>query len=344
MYKIQSVHDLLVAESSRLSTVNLYPLSWISTCTITSSAADYSNSHEQQQQQKQKHRLSSSSFTVATFNALARGLSSGPNSIFLTSFYPMNSDSWDSVSDGKYGGFTHSSQPQIVLDYELRKWRLVHVLLGGGLVERSESVAKIGAVVDRVNSIDEAGLPFDIVALQEVDDFHFFWCPLLVRDDASNQSMHGAAAAAVNTYHGVLQPKPNSPCVRLGWYSDGVALLWNANKFCTIKRPCSCIVEAEKSTGDFADATFDYFVDKGSFEGDASLNDISVHDPARKAAQNQVYIIVPLQRIDTDQIVIVVATHLKAKKGHMNERIRLLQALELKLRVNRMADTLQSNG
>jgi muramoyltetrapeptide carboxypeptidase LdcA involved in peptidoglycan recycling len=85
-------------------------------------------------------------------------------------------------------------------------------------------------------------------------------------------------------------------------------------------------------------------VDKGSFEGDASLNDISVHDPARKAAQNQVYIIVPLQRIHTDQIVIVVATHLKAKKGHMNERIRLLQASELKSRVNRMADTLQSNG
>lgn len=231
------------------------------------------------------------------------------------------------------------SCPEIVLDYELRKWRLVHVLLGGGLSEKLCEFDK-GAVFDVMtgkSDNDKAILPFDIVALQEVDDYYSFWRPLLVCD-ASKQSLYGNAVdAVINRYQGVFEPKPRSPCVGLGWYSDGVALLWNGDKFRTVARP-------ETESADPVNAAFDYFKDMGSFEGNASPKEISAHDPARKAARNQVYIIVPLQRIGTDQVVIAATTHLKAKKGYMNERIRHLQALELRSRVNRMANVLHSNG
>lgn len=69
-----------------------------------------------------------------------------------------------------------------------------------------------------------------------------------------------------------------------------------------------------------------------------------IHDPAGIAARNQVYILVPLQRVGTDQIIIVAATHLKAKGGCKNEYIRHLQATELKYKANQMANTLQDCG
>jgi endonuclease/exonuclease/phosphatase family metal-dependent hydrolase len=321
-HKIQCVHDQLLAES-RMNSVDLYPRFWKSTSFTRSSTANDCRR----------------SFTAATFNTLARGLSSGPNSIFPPPFLPRNGDN-NSSSDGNcYGGFTHLSCPEIVLDYELRKWRLVHVLLGGGLSEKLCEFDK-GAVFDVMtgkSDNDKAILPFDIVALQEVDDYYSFWRPLLVCD-ASKQSLYGNAVdAVINRYQGVFEPKPRSPCVGLGWYSDGVALLWNGDKFRTVARP-------ETESADPVNAAFDYFKDMGSFEGNASPKEISAHDPARKAARNQVYIIVPLQRIGTDQVVIAATTHLKAKKGYMNERIRHLQALELRSRVNRMANVLHSNG
>jgi len=59
---------------------------------------------------------------------------------------------------------------------------------------------------------------------------------------------------------------------------------------------------------------------------------------------NQVYIIVPLQIRDTGKCVVVAATHLKAKKGPVNEQIRQIEALELRHRAENMADTLIEHG
>jgi mRNA deadenylase 3'-5' endonuclease subunit Ccr4 len=228
--------------------------------------------------------------------------------------------------DGSYGGFTHLTQPEVVLNYDLRKWRLLHVLLGGGIVGNCKEETENCQF--QQDSID----PFDIVALQEVDDYYSFWHPLLVCDQTPDNG--------IKKYQGVFQPKPFSPCIKFGWYSDGVALFWNVQKFSTIARPSECgyhnLVDAAA-----CDVPKYYWIEMGSFRGDAPCNDISIHDPTRTAARNQVYIIAPLRHVASDQIVIVATTHLKAKKGYTNERIRLLQALELKNRVKEMAHTLQ---
>lgn len=225
---------------------------------------------------------SSSCFTVAQFNTLARGLSSGANNIFPT---PFETDS--ELHDGSYGGFTELTKPELILDFDrLRKWRLLEVLLGGGDAFDTESPA------------------FDILALEEVDEYHSFFEPILVKDGC---------------YCGIYQPKPYSPCVRFGWYSDGVALLWKTEKFKVIDE---CIDANGNSMT---------LVTKGSFEDGAEC-------------QNQVYIIVPLQVKGTDKCIVVAATHLKAKKGETNEQIRQSQALQIRRRSEQMADQLKELG
>jgi len=156
----------------------------------------------------------SSSFTVATFNSLAKGLSSGPADLFPTPFSPRET-SEDESSFARYGGFIGVSSPGVVFDYDVRKWRLLHVLLGGGLLPDDDDVRGIEHRRRRM-----AEPAFDILALQEVDEYESFFRPVLL---LLNSDEGG--------YRGTFQPKPNSPCVPLGWYSDGVALLWNAEKF-----------------------------------------------------------------------------------------------------------------
>jgi mRNA deadenylase 3'-5' endonuclease subunit Ccr4 len=223
---------------------------------------------------------SSSCFTVAQFNTLARGLSSGPNDLFAT---PFETDS--ELHDGSYGGFTELTNPEVILDFDrLRKWRLLEVILGGS---------------DACTNYSPA---FDIVALEEVDEYHSFFEPILVKDGC---------------YCGIYQPKPYSPCVRFGWYSDGVALLWKEEKFKVIDE-CSIDPNGNNKS----------CVVKGSFEGGA----------------NQVYIIVQLQIQGTEKCIVVAATHLKAKKGTTNEQIRLSQATEIRHRAEQMADQLKELG
>jgi mRNA deadenylase 3'-5' endonuclease subunit Ccr4 len=261
------------------------------------------------------------SFTVAQFNTLARGLSSGPNSLFPTPFPSPNN------FDGSYGGFTHLTHPELTLDYDTRKWRLLHVLLGGGI--SNEDI--VGREIE--NNTDEYNLPFDILALEEVDEYYSFLHPLLACKQGMSSPEH-----PVGRYHGVFQPKPSSPCVKFGWYSDGVTLLWNPEKFDSITQVDNNLKPAT------ARDVEDYCCDKGSFKGDAPCDNIPLYDPARLAAQNQVYVIVPLQILGTRRIIIVAATHLKAKKGYTNERIRHLQALELMYRLHKMKRSLQSYG
>lgn len=260
--------------------VELYPRSWEpssqqqqqQSVKVDDSATDSTNADD-----------SSSCFTVAQFNTLARGLSSGPNDLCPT---PFETDS--ELHDGSYGGFTELTHPEVIFDFDrLRKWRLLEVILGGS---------------DACNSGGRLKSPaFDILALEEVDEYHSFFEPVLVK--------HGC-------YCGIFQPKPYSPCVRFGWYSDGVALLWKTEKFNLIDE---CI------DGHGNNETC---VVKGSFEGGA----------------NQVHIIVPLQIKGTDKCIVVAATHLKAKKGTTNEQIRLSQASEIRRRSEQMADQLKELG
>lgn len=124
-------------------------------------------------------------FTALQFNTLAEGLSSGPNA---PRPFPLDAETGDSIKNA-YGGFTEIPHPEVVLDFQLRRWRIMEVLL-----EHSP----------------------DIMGLQEVDRYHGFFAPIL---------------CGYFGYEGRFLPKPCSPSMKLGWYSDGCALLYKKDTF-----------------------------------------------------------------------------------------------------------------
>ena len=263
-----------------------------------------------------------SSFTVATFNTLARGLSSGPADLFPPPFARDESAEPFEI----YGGFSSVRSPEIVLDFEVRKWRLLHVLLGGGLCDGIDGGRDIGHHRSRP--------AFDVLALEEVDEYNSFFRPLLLNEVDDSGEDRSTGRTLINGYRGAFQPKPHSPCIPLGWYSDGVALIWNPDKFRTIARPSDM-------GSDRPDDVVDW-IEKGSFDGKAHDCD---HDEGHIGNPcNQVYVIVPLQLRGSDKCLVVVATHLKAKKGRHNERIRQAQATELRRRTEEIASTLIEQG
>jgi mRNA deadenylase 3'-5' endonuclease subunit Ccr4 len=138
----------------------------------------------------------SMSFSVAQFNALAEGLSTGPEDPkpFVVDRASPNCEL--SSLDERYGGFSSAPHPSETLSFTKRKWRLLEVILGGG-------------------AHSPATATFDLIGLQEVDRFHGFFAPAL--------RMFG--------YEGIFMPKRCSPCVRAGSYSDGCCLFWKADKF-----------------------------------------------------------------------------------------------------------------
>ena len=89
-----------------------------------------------------------SSISVMQFNILAEGLSSGPKS---KTPFPMKGDD-QRKKENDDGGFTHMPNTEVVLDFELRKWRLMEVLLEHDV---------------------------DILAVEEMDRYHGFFEPLL---------------------------------------------------------------------------------------------------------------------------------------------------------------------
>ena len=93
-----------------------------------------------------RQRTGIESLSVAQFNILAEGLSAGPES---KTPFPMEEDK---TKANDYGGFTQLSHPEAVLDFELRKWRLMEVLLE---------------------------FDHDIIAIEEMDRYHGFFQPLL---------------------------------------------------------------------------------------------------------------------------------------------------------------------
>jgi len=321
---------------------------------------------------------SKTAFAVAQFNTLAKGLSSGPSSLVPTPFPPIANED-DAARTTSYGGFTSLLRPDIVLDFDrVRKWRLLETVLGGGIAVEGR---------DGDDDSDDGSRrhpfpAFDIVALQEVDEFHSFFEPILIGNNHHRDEDHdpkkdddddaktkdddrSSPSSHPRHYRGVFQPKPNSPCVRWGWYSDGVALLWNADKFRTVSR-CQSPTTTTMTTTTTSEATTsstgtttnsddampgkestplqhcDPWIEIGAF----SNNDDDL------PVQNQVYVIVPLQIIPSssssssirDNIVVVATTHLKAKEGTENERIRTSQALELRRKVENVANELRTLG
>jgi mRNA deadenylase 3'-5' endonuclease subunit Ccr4 len=132
--------------------------------------------------------------SVMQFNALAEGLSSGPA---LKKPFQINSSEGHGQSEKQlYGGFNEIPVPSVSLDFGLRRWRLLEVILG----------TKVSA-----NSTSSC----DLIALQEIDRYRGFFAPIM--------RLFG--------YEGIFKPKPKSPCVRMGWYSDGCCLFWKKETF-----------------------------------------------------------------------------------------------------------------
>jgi mRNA deadenylase 3'-5' endonuclease subunit Ccr4 len=146
-----------------------------------------------------------------------------------------------------YGGFSNIPNPEIVLDFDLRRWRLMEVLLEDD---------------------------YDIIAMEEVDRFHGFFEPLL----------------NILGYQGLFTPKPFSPGVSMGWYSDGCALFWKKDTLELLKE------------------------EKGAYE---------------MGSGSQVYTIATMRHVATDRVLVVAMTHLKAGKTIENEIVRVGQVEEL---------------
>ena len=131
------------------------------------------------------------------FNVLAEGLSAGP--AVKTPFKLTEPDNPE--MKGTFGGFTSIPMPEISLNFNLRRWRILEVMLGKVYREEGSDVAKEGN--------------FDLIALQEVDRYHGFFKPAL----------------QIFGYESVFVPKRNSPCMGFGWYSDGCVLCWKQDTF-----------------------------------------------------------------------------------------------------------------
>lgn len=138
-------------------------------------------------------QTSSNSFTIAQFNTLAEGLSTA---LDAKRPFSVADDVRASMSEKNpgFGGFLSVPFKEVALDFSLRRWRLLEVLL--------------------TSYRPDTDL-FDIIALEEVDRYHSFFSPML--------RLFG--------YQSFFAPKTRSPCLPLGWYSDGCALFWRRNKF-----------------------------------------------------------------------------------------------------------------
>lgn len=129
-------------------------------------------------------------FKILQFNILAQGLSSGPH---IVPPFPVT----EVDTKGCFGGFSGIPKPEVSLDWNLRKWRLLEEIAGG-----SRTIMN-GEIIP------------DLVALEECDNFENFFHPAL--------GLYGFEAA--------FNPKSKAPGVPLGWYSDGCALFWRSSVF-----------------------------------------------------------------------------------------------------------------
>ncbi len=183
----------------KYANANLYPRKWVSSNLSLHALADFKQARHEPFE-----------FKILQFNALAEGLSSGPNiePPFPKSFDGKLND--DGERNPFFGGFTDVPHPEICLDFKLRRWRILEVLLGVQFEKNEKN--------DTDKHLPHEG-HFDIIAIQEIDRYHGFFQPIL--------NMFG--------YDGIFIPKPRSPGVKFGWYSDGCALFWKRSSFELVK-------------------------------------------------------------------------------------------------------------
>jgi nocturnin len=131
--------------------------------------------------------------TVMQFNLLAEGLSSNPN---LKPPFPVTKPD----KGGGFGGFTLPN-PEVSLDFNLRKWRLLEEISGGS--------------IENSPDINQGQIMPDIIACQENDHHQDFFGPILQTYGFSSQ----------------FNPKTEAPGVPLGWYSDGCSIFWRESLF-----------------------------------------------------------------------------------------------------------------
>ena len=147
--------------------------------------------------------------SVMQFNTLAEGLSSGASEPL-----PFGKSKEHRKDDGAgFGGFTALTYPEVCLDYANRRWRILEVLLGKYCKE--QTIKELSSSDDDGSGSIASSCPFDIIGMEEVDRFGGFFAPAL--------SLFG--------YQGIFNAKPRAPGVQLGFYSDGCALFWKADKF-----------------------------------------------------------------------------------------------------------------
>jgi hypothetical protein len=175
---VQSKMNQVLKQQSQYGMADLYTRYWEKTSTEKTIPINGDTVH---------------TFSVAQFNTLAEGLSAGPD---VKTPFSVPLEHRDTKG---FGGFSEIPNPNVALNFSLRRWRLIQVILGGG--------------VQDVRS--ELSPPFDLIALEEVDRFRGFFSPIL--------RMFG--------YSGIFAPKPYSPGVQMGWYSDGSSLFWKTSAF-----------------------------------------------------------------------------------------------------------------
>jgi mRNA deadenylase 3'-5' endonuclease subunit Ccr4 len=132
--------------------------------------------------------------SVMQFNTLAEGLSAGPTA--KKPFQIKSADGQWQNEKQLYGGFNEIPVPSVSLDFGLRRWRLLEVILGARVTPGGSST-------------------FDLIALEEIDRYRGFFAPIM--------RLFG--------YEGIFKPKTRSPGVRMGWYSDGCCLFWKKDTF-----------------------------------------------------------------------------------------------------------------
>jgi len=186
----RKIHEIRILQN-QYTNADLYQRQWAPTGTHPPNATLSSASSSG----------SGSTLSVLQFNTLAQGLSAGP----IPTPFDTNSDHDTNSLKDLYGGFTDIPHPEVTLDFQLRKWRLMEVLLGA-------EISSAGEKSTQHEASHGCGL-YDVIAMEEVDQFHGFFEPLL--------NMLG--------YQGLFVPKPHSPCVMSGWFSDGCALFWKSS-------------------------------------------------------------------------------------------------------------------
>ena len=174
---------------SQYGEASLYPRHWMPRTSVVEIERNSSN-HVNGLERNVVNR----EFSVLQFNALAEGLSSGPlvQRPFLLKQQGDQQGSNVTVDKSVYGGFTAIPNPSVALDFSLRRWRILEVVLGSNCDSN-----------------------YSLIALQEIDRYQGFFLPIL--------RLFG--------YEGLFVPKPRSPGLSNGWYSDGCCLFWKRGTF-----------------------------------------------------------------------------------------------------------------